>query len=388
MPNEYANKIVINGQTRIDLTGDTVTADKLMQGITAHDRSGAPITGTHEDSGVTAEPLSVSANGTYTAPAGKAYTPVTVNVAGGGGLPVAPAKDVNFIDYDGTIRYSYTAAEFAALTALPANPAHDGLTSQGWNYTLAKAQTYVAKYGKLWIGQMYITDDGKTRVYIHLEEGRTSPRLGCCPNGTVDVDWGDGTAHDMLTGTSTTTVKWTPTHNYASPGDYVIKLTVTGSMGLYGSSSANQYSGLLRYSNGADTRNYAYRNAIQRAEIGSGVTSIGDYALSSCYCLASVTIPDDVTSIGNHTFDTCYSLASVTIPDGVTSIGKYAFYYCYSLAIIRFLPQTPPTVSSANAFTNIPTDCVIHVPYGRLSAYKTATNYPSASTYTYVEDPA
>lgn len=40
------NKIIYNGNTLIDLTGDTVTADKLMQGYTAHDRSGAVITGT------------------------------------------------------------------------------------------------------------------------------------------------------------------------------------------------------------------------------------------------------------------------------------------------------------------------------------------------------
>lgn len=40
------NKIIYNGNTLIDLTGDTVTADKLMQGYTAHDRSGALITGT------------------------------------------------------------------------------------------------------------------------------------------------------------------------------------------------------------------------------------------------------------------------------------------------------------------------------------------------------
>ena len=43
--------------------------------------------------------------------------------------------------------------------------------------------------------------DGKTRVYIHLEYGRTSPMLGVCPNGTVTVDWGDGTEPDTLTGT-------------------------------------------------------------------------------------------------------------------------------------------------------------------------------------------
>ena len=46
MPNQYYNKIIINGQTKIDLTGDTVAANKLLSGYTAHDRSGAPITGT------------------------------------------------------------------------------------------------------------------------------------------------------------------------------------------------------------------------------------------------------------------------------------------------------------------------------------------------------
>lgn len=34
---------------------------------------------------VTVEPLSVDENGVYTAPAGKAYSPVTVEVSGGGG---------------------------------------------------------------------------------------------------------------------------------------------------------------------------------------------------------------------------------------------------------------------------------------------------------------
>ncbi len=43
------NKIIYNGNTLIDLTGDTVTADKLMQGYTAHDRSGALINGTIVD---------------------------------------------------------------------------------------------------------------------------------------------------------------------------------------------------------------------------------------------------------------------------------------------------------------------------------------------------
>lgn len=45
MANQYTNKVVINGVTKIDLTGDTVTAEKVLAGFTAHDKSGAPITG-------------------------------------------------------------------------------------------------------------------------------------------------------------------------------------------------------------------------------------------------------------------------------------------------------------------------------------------------------
>ena len=41
------NKVVYGTNVLIDLTADTVTADKLAQGITAHDKSGAAITGTN-----------------------------------------------------------------------------------------------------------------------------------------------------------------------------------------------------------------------------------------------------------------------------------------------------------------------------------------------------
>lgn len=42
----YNSKIVLgNGEVLIDLTADTVTADKLLSGYTAHGKDGAPITG-------------------------------------------------------------------------------------------------------------------------------------------------------------------------------------------------------------------------------------------------------------------------------------------------------------------------------------------------------
>ena len=243
----------------------------------------------------------------------------------------AGTNDVNFYDYDGTVVASYSAADFANLTALPNNPTHTGLTAQGWNWTLANAKTYVATYGKLNVGQMYITNDGKTRIYIRLDEGRLSPCLGVCPNGTVTVDWGDGSATTTLTGTSVSTVQWTSNHAYSSAGDYTITLTVSGNMGFTGASTANTGSYLLRYASGADNRNYSYRNAIQRVELGSGVTNIGAYAFNYCYNLESVTIPSSVTSIGNYVFQYCYSLGFVVIPSTVTSIGTYMFNNCESL---------------------------------------------------------
>lgn len=41
------NKVIYGGDVLIDLTADTVTADKLADGLTAHDKSGELITGTN-----------------------------------------------------------------------------------------------------------------------------------------------------------------------------------------------------------------------------------------------------------------------------------------------------------------------------------------------------
>lgn len=65
MANANINKVIINGEVKIDLTGDDITADKLAKGIKAHDKTGAAIVGTStydadtsEDTAAAAEILS------------------------------------------------------------------------------------------------------------------------------------------------------------------------------------------------------------------------------------------------------------------------------------------------------------------------------------------
>ncbi len=246
--------------------------------------------------------------------------------------------------------------------------------------------------GEGWIG------DGNTHIWITLSEGRTSPMLGIGVNGTVTVDWGDGTTPDVLTGTSISSVKWTPTHEYAKPGDYVITLTVDGEAAFMGEQSENTYARALRFSAAADTRNNAYRLAITRAEIGNGVslsnnafrfcTSLKDvlmtagfsylnnYAFFACDHIKSVTIPDGTENIGSFAFSQCSSLYSVIVPASVSTIAMAAFDYCYIARFYDFSKHTVvPTLSNANAFSNIPIDCEIRVPAALYDEWIAATNW-------------
>lgn len=385
------------------------------------------------------EALSVTDNGTYTAPTGTAYSPVTVNVSGGSSSK--EPNDVNFYDYDGTIVDSYSASDFLALTAMPENPSHTGLTAQGWNWNLSDTKEYITDYGKLNVGQMYITDDGKTRIYVHMEEGRLHPYLGICPNGTVEVDWGDGSAVSTLTGTSLTAGR-TADHEYASEGDYVITLTATS--GRFAFHGRQNVAYILRKDTGTSSDvNTVYASCVKKVELGAnvnigqyafsnctnlkaitipagvmteistysffncyslttcilphGITTLYNYSFMGCHALTTVMIPNSVTLMGSYTFNNCYGMQEIIIPNGVATISTYAFQYCYSLANVTIpgsvssieqmafnsckgvgayhIKRATPPTLGSNAFNSIPSDCIIYVPSESLEAYQAANNW-------------
>ena len=285
-----------------------------------------------------------------------------IQTGGGGG----ESKYVKFYDYDGTIVYSYTPQEFANLSAMPDNPTHTGLTAQGWNWTLADAKTYVENYGELNIGQMYITDDGKTRIHIRLEDGRLDPSFGLAVDGSADIDWGDGTAHSTLTGSSTSTVVYAE-HSYASAGEYTIAIDITGTAAIARISTINVYANsviAIFIGNRLFLNGGAFSGCYSLASITipSSVTSIGGATFGNCYSLANITIPSSVTSIGNNAFSSCYSLASITIPSSVTSIANSAFNSCYSLTSIT-IPSGVTNIGS-NAFQHCFALTSITIPSG------------------------
>ena len=227
----------------------------------------------------------------------------------------APAKwdDVTFIDYDGSVLYSYSLEEAQALTELPALPSHEGLICQGWNWTLEDIK---ALNRPVTVGAMYITDDGATRLHIRIATiGRMTVPLyiGQTVANGVSIDWGDGSAAETLSGTGNVNTS----HTYAEPGDYVISLMPQDGCTLSFGDGSSSY--CVMGSTGNNGR--VYCNMLQDVSIGKNVTSIRNYVFNNCYSLASITIPDGVTSISNYAFCYCYSLANITIPDGVTSIG-------------------------------------------------------------------
>ena len=355
------------------------------------------------------------------------YTSEGVRTAGtsegGGGGGEQDSGDrtdpIRFFDYDGRLVASYKAVP----SAMPDVPTHDRLANGTWNYTLAQVAEQFAAVGACDVGANYDTASGCTEIDVTLDSAHLDPYLCVAVNGTVTVDWGDGSAADTITGTSWTTLYPTQ-HVYAQAGDYTI--SIDGAVSFYG--NGDYYPAVLRgygLTSGDRQRDREYCNCVtavrvaygsrigtnafnscfslQSLTIPSGVTSIStdafyncyslrsvtippnvtridDYAFYCCQALRSVTIPAGVTSISSNAFQNCQALQSVTIPAGVTSIGGSAFYNCYGVYEYHLEPTTPPTLGY-NAFGNIVAGTIIYVPKGSLEAYQTASNWSKYKSY-------
>lgn len=197
----------------------------------------------------------------------------------------------------------------------------------------------------------------------------------------ITIDWGDGT-------TESSPSDEVFSHSYSDDGYHII--TITGIIIEISSNCFMDNTSIY----------YAYIEGIE------GTTTLGDYCFSgctnlkkivlksingfgvgcfdSCTTLSDIILPNNITQVNRGFFFQCESLKQITIPNNIQTIGVYGFYDCNGLQKIIFTNPTPP-IASTDAFKYIPTSCIIYVPKGSLSAYTSASNYPSSSTYTYME---
>ena len=287
---------------------------------------------------------------------------------GGGDEP----KVVHFIDYDGTVLYSYTASEAQALQDLPPNPSHERLVAQGWNYTLSELKAEVAAVGSCHVGQLYITASGATEIDIEMEHGGIKAYLNFSHTGTssniVTIDWGDGSEPETASGT----VTLNRPHTYTTGGKYTIKISTQGIITISGASTSSTGSKLLwTNSNGSANRGIqalikgvyfgdhainlssyalAYCGGLTTVSMSNKVRSIEGYAIQYCSKLRSITIPNNVTSIGSNAFQSCFSITSIVLPNTVTNITSTAFAACYSLT--SFTIPSAVTIINSYIFNN------------------------------------
>ena len=310
--------------------------------------------------------ISITENGTVDV---TQYATADVNVSGGGGNPTADENDVIFIDYDGTIRYSYTAANFANLTAMPENPTHDGLTAQGWNWSLSDAKTFVATHKQLIIGQLYDTDDTKSRLYIYIAgDIYNSPKFYWYQSGDMVINFGDGTV-ESFTGVGNKNT----THTYSQPGLYIVSFDVANNEVMRFGFSDNGYNVF-----GETGTSNAYNGILKKVELGSRIQfggALNYYSFYGCYALETITIPNHINNLGQRTFYNCYSLKSITIPSTVTSFYDYVLYNAYTLKKVS-LPKGININANYFVYNNyaldrfiIPDGCVSLGNYNLCNAY-------------------
>lgn len=101
-PNYKVNKIVVNGETKLDLTGDTVTPEKLAQGATAHDKAGVKITGTLKPGITPSGTIELAEDGTY-------------DVAQYASAIVSAGENVQYRRFTGSITSTVTGSRTSAL---------------------------------------------------------------------------------------------------------------------------------------------------------------------------------------------------------------------------------------------------------------------------------
>lgn len=272
---------------------------------------------------------------------------------GGGVKVVEPWREVNFVDYDGTVVKSFSAGEFLNLKESDIDaikpPEHNNLRFLTWNLENLDIQGHVNNFRTLLVGALYTTIDECTHAYIRIssdgERNITINFTQSQANGVI-VKWGDGSGE-----TSEKTGAVALTHKYPSVGEYDLSMQVT--------------SGTFQIGRGTAASAFVTGTAVQCAMLREihidRRANVSAYAFANCIGLERVA---HINQFRPNTFMNCKSLqAIVTVASG---IGATVFSGCTALKVAALSYNT--TVEGVNLFygcTNlqycvVPYDTVVY----------------------------
>ena len=257
--------------------------------------------------------INIDENGTYDV---TNYATANVDV----GEVTYEDNDVNFYDYDGTIVYSCSAEDFASMTEMPSNPTHEGLTAEGWNWSLQNAKTYVAEYGMLEIGQTYHTTDGKIHLYIDVPSDNYSLYVGLNASKRTTIEWGDNTQDSSVQTSSSGNPTYTQ-HTYTTKGKYVIKLSSEGTFNIKGLGTDHRCA-LFSNKDGAPDPKCLQANLPYKIELSQNV-KLENYALYKLEKLKTIVVPKDI-EISKYAFSCLYNLVHLNLYS-TTQLSDYLF---------------------------------------------------------------
>lgn len=286
---------------------------------------------------ISVESLSVTANGTYTAPTGTAYSPVVVDVQE---QPWTPLQDgySNFW-FELTDDTLSPWLNFSAKNADATIDWGDGSGEQALD-TLTPTHTY-AKAGKY-----VVKVKGVTKISMLFPADMPASNSNYMQ-----------TLKHVELNTEVNTL-------YQAAFRYCL-----GLVDVAGLSNVNTLESYV----------LAYTPCLKSATLGQSITSVPLAAFMQCTSLKTITIPN-ITSIGSSAFYYCRSIEKITIPQAVTSIGANAFSGASYLTEIHVQPTSPPTLST-NVFANIAPDYIIYVPVGTGDTYKAAAGWSAYSDH-------
>ena len=263
--------------------------------------------------------------------------------------------DVIFIDYDGTVPYTYMSDEFLAMKKFPPDPQHEGLISRGWNWDFEEAQNYVRKYGALVIGETYSPADGATQITINLTSRLHVP---ICFSQSIDrgveIDWGDKSRHEYISGTGVIQAS----HDYTKAGEYVLRLKAKDGCELgFGDPENNKvffegYYGELTEQERA-TGAVTINAIITKLILSDNVKTFYQRAFFEPLNLHSLSLSNSIESITNDSISTGMSpekIKTVIFPKNVTYIAGFGG------------TNSAEYVSFSNSIENLP-DCFMPTTY-------------------------